>query len=205
MASDPPSGRFRRGGDDPPSPRHVDHAREVTRPGPHVIGDLDATEDDFGAHTPVEELTAAAQEVGDAARSLAAHAISRDEAAGLRMRIANLETWRKGTDEWRLKLTGVADGNGRIGTLARDVDKLREDVGSTDERRKERDAIANLRGDRKRVVAAILAAATIAGGGIYTIRDRYDAAAEARGADAEWRRHVDESLRTLFGLRSFSP
>ncbi|MBK7077136.1 MAG: hypothetical protein IPH44_33075 [Myxococcales bacterium] len=184
---------------------HRDHAREVTRPGPHVIGDLDATEDDFGAHTPVEELTAAAQDVGDAARALAAHAISRDEAAGLRMRIANLETWRKGTDEWRLKLTGVADGNGRIGTLARDVDKLREDVGSTDDRRKERDAIANLRGDRKRVVAAILAAATIAGGGIYTIRDRYDAAAEARGADAEWRRHVDESLRTLFGLRSYPP
>ena len=194
---DPDSGRGR--------VPHRDHAREVTRPGPHVIGDLDATEDDFGAHTPVEELTAAAQDVGDAARALAAHAISRDEAAGLRMRIANLETWRKGTDEWRLKLTGVADGNGRIGTLARDVDKLREDVGPTEDRRKERDAIANLRGDRKRVVAAILAAATIAGGGIYTIRDRYDAAAEARGADAEWRRHVDESLRTLFGLRSFSP
>ncbi len=194
---DPDSGRGR--------VPHRDHAREVTRPGPHVIGDLDATEDDFGAHTPVEELTAAAQDVGDAARSLAAHAISRDEAAGIRMRLANLETWRKGTDEWRLKLTGVADGNGRIGTLARDVDKLREDVGPTEDRRKERDAIANLRGDRKRVVAAILAAATIAGGGIYTIRDRYDAAAEARGADAEWRRHVDESLRTLFGLRSFSP
>ena len=194
---DPDSGRGR--------VPHRDHAREVTRPGPHVIGDLDATEDEFGAATPVEELTAAAQDVGDAARSLAAHAISRDEAAGLRMRLANLETWRKGTDEWRLKLTGVADGNGRIGTLARDVDKLREDMGQTDERRKERDAIANLRGDRKRVVAAILAAATIAGGGIYTIRDRYDAAAEARGADAEWRRHVDESLRTLFGLRSFSP
>ena len=194
---DPDSGRGR--------VPHRDHAREVTRPGPHVIGDLDATEDDFGAHTPVEELTAAAQDVGDAARALAAHAISRDEAAGIRMRLANLETWRKGTDEWRLKLTGAADGNGRIGTLARDVDKLREDVGSTEERRKERDAIANLRGDRKRVVAAILAAATIAGGGIYTIRDRYDAAAEARGADAEWRRHVDESLRTLFGLRSFSP
>ena len=197
MTRDPDSGRGR--------VPHRDHAREVTRPGPHVIGDLDATEDDFGAHTPVEELTAAAQDVGDAARALAAHAISRDEAAGIRMRLANLETWRKGTDEWRLKLTGVADGNGRIGTLARDVDKLREDVGSTDERRKERDAIANLRGDRKRVVAAILAAATIAGGGIYTIRDRYDAAAEARGADAEWRRHVDESLRTLFGLRSYPP
>ena len=121
------------------------------------------------------------------------------------MRLANLETWRKGTDEWRLKLTGVADGNGRIGTLARDVDKLRDDMGPSDERRKERDAIANLRSDRKRVVAAILAAATIAGGGIYTIRDRYDAAAEARGADAEWRRHVDESLRTLFGLRSYPP
>lgn len=205
MASDPPSGRFRRGGDDPPSPRHVDHTREVTRPGPHI--DLDATDDDGypAPATPVDVMADAALAMSDTARVIATHAISRDEAAGIRMRLANLETWRKGTDEWRLKLTGVADGNGRIGTLARDVDKLREDVGSTDDRRKERDAIANLRGDRKRVVAAILAAATIAGGGIYTIRDRYDAAAEARGADAEWRRHVDESLRTLFGLRSFSP
>ena len=36
-AGDPPSGRFpRRGGDDLPSPRHVDHTRETTRPGPHV-------------------------------------------------------------------------------------------------------------------------------------------------------------------------
>ena len=50
---------------------HVDYAfREVpTRPGPHV--DLDATADDFpAAHTPVEELTAAAQEVGDASPTL---------------------------------------------------------------------------------------------------------------------------------------
>jgi hypothetical protein len=172
-----------------------------------VIGDLDATDDDGypAPATPVDVMADAALAMSDTARVIATHAISRDEAAGIRMRLANLETWRKGTDEWRLKLTGVADGNGRIGTLARDVDKLREDVGSTEERRKERDAIANLRGDRKRVVAAILAAATIAGGGIYTIRDRYDAAAEARGADAEWRRHVDESLRTLFGLRSYPP
>lgn len=185
---------------------HVDHAfREVTRPGPHV--DLDATDDDFPPQTtPVEALTDAAHAVGDAAKAVAAHAISRDEAAGIRMRLANLETWRAGdVDPWRLRLTGVADTNGRLGRLDDTIAKLREDVGPSDERRKEREAIANLRGDRKRVVAAILAAATIAGGGIYTIRDRYDAAAEARGADAEWRRHVDESLRTLFGLRSYPP
>lgn len=44
MASDPPSGKFRRpggGGDDPPSPRHTDYPRETTRPGPHVeVGDF---------------------------------------------------------------------------------------------------------------------------------------------------------------------
>jgi hypothetical protein len=193
---DPPSGRFRRD----PSAGYVDHAhRDTTRPGPHV--DLDATDDDFReSATPVEALTDAAQAVGDAAKAVAAHAISRDEAAGIRMRLANLETWRKCTDEWRLKLTGVADGNGRIGTLARDVEKLREDVGLSDERRKERDVVESMRGDRKRVIAALVAAATLAGGGIYTIRDRYDAAAEARGADAEWRRHVDDNFRTLFGL-----
>ena len=84
--------------------------------------------------------------------------------------------------------------------MARDVEKLREDVGPSDARRKERDVVESMRGDRKRVIAALVAAATIAGGGIYTIRDRYDAAAEARGADAEWRRHVDDSLRTLFSL-----
>ncbi len=180
---------------------HVDHAfREVpTRPGPHV--DLDATAEDFPASpTPVEALTDAAQAVGDAAKAVAAHAISRTEAEGIRMRLANLETWRKGTDEWRLKLTGVADGNGRIGTMARDVEKLREDVGPSDARRKERDVVESMRGDRKRVIAALVAAATIAGGGIYTIRDRYDASVEARGADAQWRKGVEENFRTLFGL-----
>ena len=180
---------------------HVDHAfREVTRPGPHV--DLDATADDFPASpTPVEALTDAAQAVGDAAKAVAAHAISRTEAEGIRMRLANLETWRAGdVDPWRLRLTGVADTNGRMGRLDARVDELRKDVGTSEERRDERAAVANLRGDRKRVVAALVAAATIAGGGLYTIRDRYDASVEARGADAQWRKGVEENFRTLFGL-----
>lgn len=197
---DPPSGRFRRGGDDPPSPRHVDHTREVTRPGPHV--DLDATADDFPASpTPVDVLTDAAIAVGDAARAVAAHAISRTEAEGIRMRLANLETWRAGdVDPWRLRLTGVADTNGRMGRLDARVDELRKDVGTSEERRKERDAVAGMRGDRKRVVAALVAAASLMGGGIYAIRDRYDASVEARGADAQWRKGVEENFRTLFGL-----
>lgn len=180
---------------------HVDHAfREVTRPGPHV--DLDATADDFPpSPTPVEALTDAAQAVGDAAKAVAAHAISRTEAEGIRMRLANLETWRAGdVDPWRLRLTGVADTNGRMGRLDARVDELRKDVGTSEERRDERAAVANLRGDRKRVVAALVAAATIAGGGLYTIRDRYDASVEARGADAQWRKGVEENFRTLFGL-----
>ncbi len=199
---DPPSGKFRR---DPDG--HVDYAgrdvasREVpTRPGPHV--DLDATDDDFPPQTtPVEALTDAAQAVGDAAKAVAAHAISRTEAEGIRMRLANLETWRAGdVDPWRLRLTGVADTNGRMGRLDARVDELRKDVGTSEERREERAAIASMRSDRKRVVAALAAAAALAGGGIYTIRDRYDASVEARGADAQWRKGVEENFRTLFGL-----
>ncbi len=181
---------------------HVDHAfREVpTRPGPHV--DLDATADDFPpSPTPVDALTDAAQAVGDAAKAVAAHAISRTEAEGIRMRLANLETWRAGdVDPWRLRLTGVADTNGRMGRLDARVDELRKDVGTSEDRREERAAIASMRSDRKRVVAALAAAAALAGGGIYTIRDRYDASVEARGADAQWRKGVEENFRTLFGL-----
>ena len=181
---------------------HVDHAfREVpTRPGPHV--DLDATADDFPPQaTPVEALTDAAQAVGDAAKAVAAHAISRTEAEGIRMRLANLETWRAGdVDPWRLRLTGVADTNGRMGRLDARVDELRKDVGTSEERRKERDAVAGMRGDRKRVVAALVAAASLMGGGIYAIKDRYDAAAEARGAEVQWRRSVEKNFDTLFGL-----
>ena len=181
---------------------YVDHAfREVpTRPGPHV--DLDATADDFPpSPTPVDALTDAAQAVGDAAKAVAAHAISRTEAEGIRMRLANLETWRAGdVDPWRLRLTGVADTNGRMGRLDARVDELRKDVGTSEERREERAAIASMRSDRKRVVAALAAAAALAGGGIYTIRDRYDASVEARGADAQWRKGVEENFRTLFGL-----
>ena len=190
MTRDPDSGKGRR--------QHVDHAfRDVpTRPGVHVTDD---TDDDFPAHTtPVEALT-------DAANAIAAHAISRAEAERIRARLADLETWRKATDEWRLKLTGVADTNGRMGRLDDTVGKLRDDVGPPDARRREREAVATIAGDRKRVVAAIVAAATIAGGGIYTIRDRYDAAAEARGAEVQWRRGVEENFRTLFGLFGLRP
>ena len=204
---DPPSGKFRR---DPDG--HVDYAgrggasREVpTRPGPHV--DLDATADDFPpSPTPVDALTDAAQAVGDAAKAVAAHAISRTEAEGIRMRLANLETWRVGdVDPWRLRLTGVADTNGRMGRLDARVDELRKDVGTSEERRDERAAIASMRSDRKRVVAALVAAATIAGGGLYTIRDRYDASVEARGADTQWRKGIEKQLDTLFSLFGLKP
>lgn len=186
---------------------HVDHAfREVpTRPGPHV--DLDATADDFPPQTtPVEALADAAQAVGDAAKAVAAHAISRTEAEGIRMRLANLETWRAGdVDPWRLRLTGVADTNGRMGRLDARVDELRKDVGTSEERREERAAIASMRSDRKRVVAALAAAAALAGGGIYTIRDRYDASVEARGADTQWRKGIEKQLDTLFSLFGLKP
>lgn len=185
---------------------HVDYSmREVTRPGPHV--DLDATADDFPpSPTPVDALTDAAQAVGDAAKAVAAHAISRTEAEGIRMRLANLETWRAGdVDPWRLRLTGVADTNGRMGRLDARVDELRKDVGTSEQRRDERAAIASMRSDRKRVVAALAAAAALAGGGIYTIRDRYDASVEARGADTQWRKGIEKQLDTLFSLFGLKP
>lgn len=62
MASDPPSGRFRRGDDDPPSPRHVDHTREVTRPGPHVDDTLDEFRDE---PTPIREFHRLEQRVAN--------------------------------------------------------------------------------------------------------------------------------------------
>ena len=132
--------------------------------------------------------------------------ISRTEAEGIRMRLANLETWRAGdVDPWRLRLTGVADTNGRMGRLDARVDELRKDVGTSEERRDERAAIASMRSDRKRVVAALVAAATIAGGGLYTIRDRYDASVEARGADTQWRKGIEKQLDTLFSLFGLKP
>src|SRR5574338_593307 len=59
-------------------------------------------------------------------------------------RLAELETWRKQTDEWRLKLTGVDDRNGRIGRidqaladqrcdLEAEIEKVRKDFGTHDE------------------------------------------------------------------------
>ena len=62
MAGDPPSGRFRRGGDDPPSPRRTDYPRETTRPGPHV----DDTLDDFRDEpTPIREFHRLEQRVAN--------------------------------------------------------------------------------------------------------------------------------------------
>lgn len=185
MTRDPDSGKGRR--------QHVDHAfRDVpTRPGVHVTDD---TDDDFPAHaTPVEALT-------DAANAIAAHAISRAEAERIRARLADLETWRKATDEWRLKLTGVADTNGRMGRLDDTVAKLRDDVGPPDARRREREAVATIAGDRKRVIGALVTAAILAGGGVWAIREKYDASVRATGVDQEWRRGVDEKFRALFSL-----
>jgi hypothetical protein len=85
------------------------------------------------------------------------------------------------------------------------VDELRKDVGTSEQRREERAAIASMRSDRKRVVAALAAAAALAGGGIYTIRDRYDASVEARGADTQWRKGIEKQLDTLFSLFGLKP
>lgn len=101
-------------------------------------------------------------------------------------------------ESWRLTLTGVADRNGRIGKLAEDVADLRADVGTSEERRTERAVIAAVRWARGKMLAAIGAIGVLIGGAAYSIKAGYDAAAEARGRDAEWRHGVDKDLDRLF-------
>jgi len=121
------------------------------------------------------------------------------------VRLAELETWREETDGWRLRLTGVADGNGRLGTLTRTVEQLRKDVGDEDECRRVRDAAATVRGVKRWLLASVGAALVAVGGsawGLVKSRDENIAAA-ARAAERLERlrediEHNREDIRLVF-------
>jgi len=163
--------------DEPPSKRHRDYSRPRTP--------VEATEvsGEFDCPTPVERPT------GD--RVL--------------VRLAELETWREETDGWRLRLTGVADGNGRLGILTRTVEQLRKDVGDEDECRRVRDAAATVRGVKRWLLASVGAALVAVGGsawGLVKSRDENIAAA-ARAAERLERlrediEHNREDIRLVF-------
>ena len=116
-------------------------------------------------------------------------------------RLADLEHWREATDQWRLKLTGVDDGNGRIGRLDRRIDDLekellakldavcaqftaaaadlRRDVGTPKEREAEKKASATVAGVRRKLVATVSAAVVAVGGGGWAAYKATTAAKEA--------------------------
>lgn len=105
---------------------------------------------------------------------------ARELAAGdsLPRRVRELEAHAKSHAEWRSKLTGADDANGRMGRLEAKV--------------------SSLLAGWKRILGALAAAGAIAGGGIYTVRESYDAEVEARGVTKQWRRGVEEDFRRLF-------
>jgi hypothetical protein len=70
------------------------------------------------------------------------------------IRLAELETWRKDADAWRLKLTGADDRNGRIGRQDQALAELRRDVGTREARELERAAAATVTGVRRKLIAA---------------------------------------------------
>lgn len=121
-------------------------------------------------------------------------------------RLASLENWQRSLDEWRLKLTGVADGNGRLGRLDRHIEQLhaevlalidetrkalaldvaaiRRDLGTAEERKAERAAAATVTGVRGKLVATALTAALAIGSGGWAAYKATTAAKEAAARTA---------------------
>lgn len=203
--------------------------------------DLDVTDDEL---TPVGDLAAEIRAEIDRRVDLSPREVElRDafiEAAAMRLaqhlehahrvreatprRLAVLEAWRVEVDPWRLRLTGYADTNGRMGVMDRTVADLRDDLGTSAERAAERVELAQLRKDvgtteqraaeRKtvaavrwttaKVLALLVASGSLAGGGAYqSLRARSaaaDAMARAAGKDDEHERAQDESIGRLFTL-----
>lgn len=113
-------------------------------------------------------------------------------------RVANLETWRIGIDDWRLKLTGVADTNGRMGNMDRVLSKLREDVGTPSECAAVRETVNVLRNAQRKSWAAVVAAfIAVAGSAWGLVKSRDENIAAATRAAAR----VDTIERDLERLR----
>ena len=100
-------------------------------------------------------------------------------------RVTALELWRStSVDPWRLTLTGAADSNGRIGTMARELAALRADVGDHDTVRATREGAALMAGVRRRLLAAVGAAALAVGGGGWAAVRAVLSARESGAAEA---------------------
>jgi hypothetical protein len=121
-------------------------------------------------------------------------------------RLAELETWKREMIEWRLKLSGVDDRNGRLGRMdqafadlrcdleAADKDlrkdmeaadaAIRKDIGSPEEAATVRQVAGAVKSIGKRTWVAITAAVLAAGGGGYGVLTRDQARDAAVRADA---------------------
>lgn len=120
------------------------------------------------------------------------------------VRLAELETWRRNADAWRLRLTGAADSNGRLGNLDRTVAKLREDVGDPSECKAVRETTGAIRALQRKAVAAVIAGALSVGAsaaGLVYSRDRnIEAAARAAQRIDTIERDLGEFRRVLIRL-----
>lgn len=114
------------------------------------------------------------------------------------LRLANLETWRRSMDRWRLRVTGPDDRDGRIGRLADELAELREDVGDRDQCRRVREAAALVDTGRRRAIAAVVTAGLALGGAAWAMirsRDKDVAAETIRRMELELRvRNLEQRL-----------
>jgi hypothetical protein len=121
-------------------------------------------------------------------------------------RLAELETWRAEMRDWRLRLTGVDERDGRLGrldhaiaehvaTLERAIEglrcdleeadaKLRADVGTSEEAAEVRGLARTVKSIKARTWAAIVGAVLAAGGGGYGVLTRDQARDASVRADA---------------------
>ena len=136
-------------------------------------------------------------------------------------RLAAIETWREHEiDPWRRRLTGYDDRNGRLGRMDARIEanhadvlaaiaELRADVGTSEEARATRESAAFVNAGRRRLVAAMMFAATAAGGAVWGVIKSRDAAREAAvRADAKaeaWRHQIEIDIARLFAFHGAAP
>lgn len=141
----------------------------------------------------------------------------RDRPANLRL--AQAETELAELRAWRLRLTGVADSNGRIGVLERSIDEHREDtsralelirldVGPSDERKAEREAAklvgSFVAGVKSRMRASLLVSLVAVGGSAWGwLSARSDARATAAAATARTDTRLDFLERVVLPRAGF--
>lgn len=97
-------------------------------------------------------------------------------------------------ESWRMRMTGFADGNGKIGELARRVDTLRHDVGSELECFEVRQAAQTVKAIKRYMITAIATAAISVGGSAWTLVKSRDESTR-RNAQLEYR--LEQAERQL--------